>query len=200
MHDGLVHQRMPFRIRVWHRYLRRLVEAHHLHHAVRSREDACRSGFLRAAAAGPARAAESGEGGGERACLAFWPGASGSTVVPGQAAVGIGLAVLIITAWTGLHVFGVFFYPWSWAGVVLSPLLVAVLCWLNVGLFIIAHDAMHGSLAPIQPRLNRAIGRLTLLPVVSRQRFFSVAPDRSHVIGTTMADLGELRGFGVGWC
>jgi hypothetical protein len=38
------------------------------------------------------------------------------------------------------------------------------------------------------------------LTVVSRQRFFSVAPDRSHVIETMMADLGELRGFGVGWC
>jgi hypothetical protein len=35
----------------------------------------------------------------------------GRAVVPGQAAVGIGLAVLIIAAWTGLHVFGVFFYP-----------------------------------------------------------------------------------------
>lgn len=87
----------------------------------------------------------------------------GRAVVPGQAAVGIGLATLIIAAWTGLHVFGVFFYPWSRAGIVLSPLLVAVLCWLNVGLFIVAHDAMHGSLAPMRPRLNRAIGRLTLL-------------------------------------
>ena len=89
----------------------------------------------------------------------------GRAVVPGQAAVGIGLATLIIAAWTGLHVFGVFFYPWSRAGVVLSPLLVAVLCWLNVGLFIVAHDAMHGSLAPIRPRLNRAIGRFDPAPL-----------------------------------
>jgi beta-carotene ketolase (CrtW type) len=84
-------------------------------------------------------------------------------VPPGQAAIGISLAVLIITLWTGLHVFGVFLYPWSRVGVIVAPLLVAVLCWLNVGLFIIAHDAMHFSLAPFRPRLNRAFGRLTLL-------------------------------------
>jgi beta-carotene/zeaxanthin 4-ketolase len=87
----------------------------------------------------------------------------GRTVVPGQAAIGIGLAVSIIAAWAGLHVFGVFFHPWSWLGVLLAPLLVAVMCWLNVGLFIIAHDAMHGSLAPFRPGLNRGFGRLTLL-------------------------------------
>jgi hypothetical protein len=32
--------------------------------------------------------------------------------------------------------------------------------------------------------------------VVSRQHFFSVAPSRSHVPGTTTAGLGDLRGFG----
>jgi beta-carotene/zeaxanthin 4-ketolase len=43
-----------------------------------------------------------------------------------------------------------------------APLLVALLCWLNVGLFIVAHDAMHGSLAPGRPALNRWTGRLAL--------------------------------------
>jgi beta-carotene ketolase (CrtW type) len=87
----------------------------------------------------------------------------GPAAVPGQAAIGIGLAVLIIALWTGLHVFGVLFYPWSWVGVLMAPLMMAVICWLDVGLFIIAHDAMHGSLAPFRPRPNRAFGRLTLL-------------------------------------
>ncbi|WP_240653379.1 fatty acid desaturase [Sphingomonas crocodyli] len=49
----------------------------------------------------------------------------------------------------------------------LDPLLalglVASLCWLDVGLFIVAHDAMHGSLAPQRPRLNRLIGTITLM-------------------------------------
>ena len=34
--------------------------------------------------------------------------------------------------------------------------------WLSVGLFIVAHDAMHGSLAPGRPGLNRAVGRAAL--------------------------------------
>ena len=34
------------------------------------------------------------------------------------------------------------------------------------------------------------------LSVVSRRHFFSVAPDWRHVTGTTMAALGDLRGFG----
>ena len=34
--------------------------------------------------------------------------------------------------------------------------------WLNVGLFIIAHDCMHGSLAPLWPWVNKAVGRLCL--------------------------------------
>jgi beta-carotene ketolase (CrtW type) len=88
---------------------------------------------------------------------------AGPAVAARQTAIGTGLAGLIVAAWIGLHVCGVFFYPWSAAAIVLAPLLVAVLCWLNVGLFIVAHDAMHGSLAPFRPRLNRAIGRLTLL-------------------------------------
>ena len=87
----------------------------------------------------------------------------GPDVVRGQTAIGVALAVLLIAAWAGLHVFGVFFYPWNGVGIVLAPLLVAVLCWLYVGLFIVAHDAMHCSLAPFRPGLNRAFGLLALL-------------------------------------
>ena len=42
----------------------------------------------------------------------------------------------------------------------MSICLVAVLCWLNVGLFIVAHDCMHGSLAPHRPFVNRLVGTL----------------------------------------
>jgi beta-carotene 3-hydroxylase len=46
VHDGIVHQRWPVRVRVRNRYLRRLVQAHLLHHATR-RKDGCVSfGFL----------------------------------------------------------------------------------------------------------------------------------------------------------
>jgi beta-carotene 3-hydroxylase len=46
LHDGLVHHRWPFRIKPRHAYLQRLVQAHHLHHAVRSRQGAVSFGFL----------------------------------------------------------------------------------------------------------------------------------------------------------
>jgi beta-carotene ketolase (CrtW type) len=80
-----------------------------------------------------------------------------------QTAIGLGLALLIGGCWLALHIYGVFFHdltPWGWA---VAPLLVASLCWLNVGLFIVAHDCMHGSLAPGRPALNRAVGRVALL-------------------------------------
>jgi beta-carotene 3-hydroxylase len=46
-HDGLVHRRVPMP-RPAGRYLRRIVQAHHLHHAVRTREGALSFGFLHA--------------------------------------------------------------------------------------------------------------------------------------------------------
>lgn len=79
-----------------------------------------------------------------------------------QAAIGLGLAALIVTAWLTCHVYAVFFHPWSAAGIAAAPLLILLQCWLNIGLFIVAHDCMHGSLAPFRPRLNRAVGRFCL--------------------------------------
>ncbi len=46
VHDGLVHQRWRFRIAPRHGYLRGLVQAHRLHHAVRERRGAVSFGFL----------------------------------------------------------------------------------------------------------------------------------------------------------
>jgi beta-carotene ketolase (CrtW type) len=70
---------------------------------------------------------------------------------------------MIIAGWTALHLYGLFVHQltgsgWAWA----IPLLL-LQTWLSVGLFIVAHDAMHGSLAPGRPRVNRAVGRLSLL-------------------------------------
>jgi beta-carotene 3-hydroxylase len=46
VHDGLVHQRWPFRHVPRRGYLRRLYQAHKLHHATRGREGAVSFGFL----------------------------------------------------------------------------------------------------------------------------------------------------------
>jgi beta-carotene 3-hydroxylase len=45
-HDGLVHRRWPLRFTPRRGYLKRLVQAHRLHHAVHGREGAVSFGFL----------------------------------------------------------------------------------------------------------------------------------------------------------
>ncbi|MDX2288122.1 MAG: fatty acid desaturase [Hyphomicrobiaceae bacterium] len=80
-----------------------------------------------------------------------------------QAWIGITLAALIITAWTALHVLGVFFLTVSLERAWIILPLVALQTWLYVGLFIVAHDCMHGSLVPFRPSVNRLIGQICLL-------------------------------------
>lgn len=46
VHDVITHRRLPFDWYPKRGYLRRLVEAHHLHHASRSRKDSVSYGFL----------------------------------------------------------------------------------------------------------------------------------------------------------
>lgn len=46
VHDGLVHQRWPFRVVPRRGYLKHLVQAHRLHHAVQERDGAVSFGFL----------------------------------------------------------------------------------------------------------------------------------------------------------
>ena len=79
-----------------------------------------------------------------------------------QTAIGLSLATLILGGWLALHVYSVFLHPLRGAGLLAAPVLVAGLCWLNVGLFIVAHDAMHGSLAPRRPAVNLWAGRIAL--------------------------------------
>ena len=79
-----------------------------------------------------------------------------------QTFIGVTLALALVAVWAALHVYAIMFHRLEGTGIALAILLVAVLCWLNVGLFIIAHDAMHGSLAPGHPRVNRAFGRVAL--------------------------------------
>ncbi|KQN22926.1 beta-carotene ketolase [Sphingomonas sp. Leaf33] len=75
---------------------------------------------------------------------------------------GLMLAAAIIAAWAAIHVGAIFFWRWSPATVLLAPIVIVVQAWLSTGLFIIAHDCMHGSLAPGRPGLNRVVGTLCL--------------------------------------
>ena len=75
---------------------------------------------------------------------------------------GLTLAAAIVAGWLAIHIGGIFFWRWHAATLPLAALLIAGQAWLSTGLFIIAHDSMHGSLVPGRPRLNRAIGTLCL--------------------------------------
>lgn len=77
-----------------------------------------------------------------------------------QTVIGLTLAALIVGGWIALHVWGVFFQPLSGPALFAVPLLILTQSWLGAGMFIIAHDAMHGSLAPGRPRLNAVIGQI----------------------------------------
>lgn len=46
VHDGLVHQRMPFFVKTRGRYMKRLVQAHRLHHAAHTKDGCVSYGFL----------------------------------------------------------------------------------------------------------------------------------------------------------
>lgn len=74
---------------------------------------------------------------------------------------GLPLAALIVGGWASVHIYSVFFHSlsdpiWQTLG------LIALQCWLYTGVFIVAHDTMHGSLAPGRPKLNAFIGTTVL--------------------------------------
>lgn len=79
-----------------------------------------------------------------------------------QRRIGLTLAAAIITLWLALFIYAVFFFKLTLASAPLALLIVALQTWTYVGLFIIAHDCMHGALIPFRPAANRAIGQLCL--------------------------------------
>jgi beta-carotene ketolase (CrtW type) len=81
---------------------------------------------------------------------------------PAQAMTGLALAALVFAGWISLHVVGMTQVRIEWRTLPLVLAMATIQCWLSVGLFIVAHDAMHGSLAPGRPRLNATIGATLL--------------------------------------
>lgn len=79
-----------------------------------------------------------------------------------QTRISVSLAAAIVVAWLCIHVTGIFFWHWTLSNVPIGIAMVLAQTWLSTGLFIIAHDSMHGALAPGHPRLNRAIGATCL--------------------------------------
>ena len=79
-----------------------------------------------------------------------------------QSAIGLALAALIAGSWLAIHAFAMFVFELTWATLPLALAMAVVQCWLSVGVFIICHDAMHGSLAPGHKKLTAAIGAVLL--------------------------------------
>lgn len=77
-----------------------------------------------------------------------------------QGWIGMSLAVLLLAAWTFLHVFGIFFLDVGNTAAVVA--LAAVQTWLSVGIYIVAHDAMHGSLWPANREAGYRVGALAV--------------------------------------
>jgi beta-carotene ketolase (CrtW type) len=77
-----------------------------------------------------------------------------------QTLLGLGFAAAAILAWMGFFLWGVFAHRWSSWDLVRVPAFLVVQTWLSAALFIIAHDAIHGSLAPGRPRLNALVGQI----------------------------------------
>jgi len=68
---------------------------------------------------------------------------------------------LIFVAWAIVHIYSLFAH--SLADPIWQTLaLIAVQCWLYTGLFIVAHDTMHGSFAPGKERVNAFVGTAIL--------------------------------------
>ena len=79
-----------------------------------------------------------------------------------QSVVGIALAVLVAGSWLGIHAYAMFVFELSWQNWPLALAMAVVQCWLSVGVFIVCHDAMHGTLTPAIPKVADRIAAVLL--------------------------------------
>jgi len=90
---------------------------------------------------------------------------SSRVLLPSRAAqgvIGLTLAGLIAGGWLTIHAYAMFVFELSRTNWPFAIALAAIQCWLSVGVFIVCHDAMHGTLAPGRSRLNAVIGTVLL--------------------------------------
>lgn len=104
-------------------------------------------------------------------------------------------ALALLAAWGALHLGLIFFWDIGAQPLWPVPLLVAAAAWVATGLFIIAHDAMHGSFAPGRPGLNTVAGSIALA-VYACLDF--VALRRAHFLHHKHAGLADDPDFHPG--
>lgn len=73
---------------------------------------------------------------------------------------GLARAVLILAVWTLSILAALAWFPVTWQAAWAVPFVVLWIAFLYTGLFITAHDAMHGTLMPKDRRCNDVIGRV----------------------------------------
>jgi beta-carotene ketolase (CrtW type) len=96
-------------------------------------------------------------------------------------AMGVLVATTIILVWGGTLAFALFApSPLGGRGPLMAACLTLALQFLYCGLFITAHDACHGSVAPGRPRLNRLIGRIAARLYAGFNFDALAAPHRAH--------------------
>lgn len=81
----------------------------------------------------------------------------------GDVRVNVLACLAIMLCWSFLHLGAIFTVDLAAMPVWLIAGMVLVQTWLSTGLFIIAHDCMHGSFAGPGNSLNRRVGRLALM-------------------------------------
>jgi beta-carotene ketolase (CrtW type) len=79
-----------------------------------------------------------------------------------QRAIGLALGLGIAGSWLCLHAYAMFVFELTWLNWPFAIGMAIVQCWLSVGVFIVCHDAMHGTLLPGLPRVNAVIGTVLL--------------------------------------
>lgn len=89
--------------------------------------------------------------------------ADAPVAIPAADTTGVAAAGAIAAAWLAVHFGGIFTFHLTSVTWPLAVPLVALQAWLSTGMFIIAHDCMHGSFARGRPAINRAVGRTALM-------------------------------------
>lgn len=79
-----------------------------------------------------------------------------------QGLVGIALAALIAGGWLSVHAYAMFVFELTWTNLPFAIAMGILQCWLSVGVFIVCHDAMHGTLVPGKNKLSAAIATVLL--------------------------------------
>lgn len=80
-----------------------------------------------------------------------------------DAVIGVLMAIVVYVLWVAGLVCSLVVIPWEGAWWGLAPVVIAVQTLLYTGLFITAHDAMHGTACWRHKALNNLIGRVTLM-------------------------------------